>query len=266
MASNSSIEWTESTWNPVVGCAKVSAGCKNCYAERMAKRLIAISNAAIEKGRNPGRAANYLGTINKQGHWSGNVYLDHAALNQPSLWKMPRLIFVNSMSDLFQDAVPFDFIQKVFKSMNESPMHTFQVLTKHPHNAARYASKLEWSENIWIGTSVEDARFTSRIHYLRRINASVRFLSVEPLLGPIPRLPLSNIDWVIVGGESGPGARTINPEWVRKIRDRCISRQVPFFFKQWGGVNKKKAGRLLDGRTWDEMPVGQDDLANAFSR
>jgi len=170
------------------------------------------------------------------------------------------------MSDLFQNKVPIGFIQKVFSTMNASPNHTFQILTKHPHNAARYAPKLEWTDNIWIGTSVEDARFTARIHHLRKIPAAIRFLSIEPLLGPIPRLPLTQIQWVIVGGESGPGSREMKIEWVRQIRDRCISRQVPFFFKQWGGVHKKKAGRLLDGRYWDEMPAGQGSFANAFSR
>jgi len=170
------------------------------------------------------------------------------------------------MSDLFQDGVPLEFIQAVFEVMNDCPQHTFQVLTKRPHIAARLAPQLKWTENIWMGTSVENAQYTSRVRHLQKINAAVRFLSVEPLLGPIARLPLSRIDWVIVGGESGPGAREMKPEWVRQIRDRCLGRQVPFFFKQWGGVNKKKTGRVLDGRKWEEMPQDKEDLLYAKAR
>ncbi len=266
MSSNSAIEWTQATWNPIVGCTRVSPGCKHCYAERMATRLIAVAKAAIKSGKNPGRTENYIGTLNRHGHWSGKLFLDYSILDQPRRWKTPRIIFVNSMSDLFQDGVPLEFIQAVFEVMNACPQHTFQVLTKRPHIAARLAPQLKWTENIWMGTSVEDARYTSRVRHLQKINAAVRFLSVEPLLGPIARLPLSRIDWVIVGGESGPGAREMKPEWVRQIRDRCLGRQVPFFFKQWGGINKKKTGRVLDGRRWDEMPQDKEDLLYAQSR
>ena len=255
MAQNSTIEWTETTWNPVAGCTKVSAGCKNCYAERMAKRLAAIARAAQAKGRNPGRTANYMRVVDRSGRWNSQMVLDGDALQDPGRWRQPRLVFVNSMSDLFHEDVPLDFIVRVFEVMNATPRHTFQILTKRPHIAARYAKSLSWPRNIWLGTSVEDALATHRIKDLQRIDAHVRFLSVEPLLGPIPRLPLSGIHWVIVGGESGPSARVMKPEWVRQIRNRCVTQHVPFFFKQWGGVNKKRTGRELDGRTWDEMPM-----------
>lgn len=254
MAQASSIEWTESTWNPIVGCTKVSSGCANCYAERMAKRLSAIAEAAKARGDNPGRAGNYRKVINAKGRWNGKVYLDDAAVEEPLRWRLPRIIFVNSMSDLFHEDVPLDFIKRVFSVMNRCPQHTFQVLTKRPHLTAEFASELEWTPNIWMGTSVEDKTVTARVHELRRVPANVRFLSVEPLLGPIPQLPVKGIQWVIVGGESGPGARPIETKWVEQIRDRCVRYSVPFFFKQWGGVNKKTAGREIDGRTWDEMP------------
>jgi len=176
------------------------------------------------------------------------------ALTIPLRWKRPKIVFVNSMSDLFQKQVPIEFVREVFEIMNQCPHHTFQILTKRPNIAARFCDQLNWTENIWLGTSVENQKATRRIDSLRRVPAAVRFLSVEPLLGPIPRLPIAEIDWVIVGGESGPGARPMNKEWVTQIRDRCVSRGVPFFFKQWGGANKKRAGRILDGCTWDEMP------------
>jgi protein gp37 len=175
-------------------------------------------------------------------------------LEQPFKWKKPRVIFVNSMSDLFLEEIPFEFVHKVFKVMNECSRHTFQVLTKRPHIAEKYAKYLEWTKNIWLGATVENDSTTFRIKHLRKIPAEIRFLSIEPLLSDIPRLPLTGVDWVIVGGESGPKARPMKIEWVRKIRDRCIKYEVPFFFKQWGGVNKKKSGRILDGRTWNEMP------------
>ena len=256
MAQASTIEWTESTWNPVLGCRKVSAGCKNCYAERMAKRLAAMASADGAAGRNPGRKAGYLKVINRFGRWNGDVYLDYGALDDPLMWRSPRTVFVNSMSDLFHDDVPLEFIQRAFDVMVGCPRHTFQILTKRPERVQELSGQLNWANNIWMGTSVEDAKVTSRIRHLQCTGAKVKFLSVEPLLGPIPRLPLAGIDWVIVGGESGPGARPMKPEWVHQIRDRCITRGVAFFFKQWGGVNKKKAGRLVDGRTWDEMPLG----------
>jgi len=254
MAQGSSIEWTDSTWNPVVGCTKVSSGCANCYAERMAKRLSAISKSQRARGSNPGRGANYEHVVNSKGRWNGKVFLDHDAVEDPLSWRLPRTIFVNSMSDLFHEDVPLDFIQRVFDVMNRCPQHIFQVLTKRPHTTAKYARHLNWSSNIWMGTSVEDAKVTRRVHELRKVPAAVRFLSVEPLLGPIPQLPVKDIHWVIVGGESGPGSRPIEEHWVRQIRDRCERYEVPFFFKQWGGVNKKATGRELDGKTYSHLP------------
>ncbi len=255
MAQSSTIEWTEATWNPVVGCKKVSAGCANCYAERMAKRLAAMADADLERGRNPGKKAAYLHVINGRGRWNGHVYLDHSSVETPLSWSAPRVIFVNSMSDLFHEDVPEDFVQAVFGVMNRCEQHTFQVLTKRPERARELSPRLTWGQNIWLGTSVENSLVTSRVRELRGTHAKIKFLSVEPLLGPIPRLPLTDVDWVIVGGESGPGARPMAAAWVRQIRDRCLEREVPFFFKQWGGVAKKKHGRVLDGRTWDEMPL-----------
>ena len=255
MAQTSSIEWTHATWNPVVGCHRVSSGCAHCYAERMAKRLAAMARVARERGASPGRTANYLNVLDKYGRWNGRVLLDYAALEDPIGWRAPLTIFVNSMSDLFYEEVPFGFIERAFDVMKRCPQHTFQVLTKRPHVAADMSPRLQWTPNIWMGTSVENAAVLHRIRDLRRTDARVKFLSVEPLLGPIPRLPLSGIHWVIVGGESGPGARPMQADWVCRIRDRCLAAGVPFFFKQWGGVNKKLAGRILDGRTWDELPA-----------
>jgi protein gp37 len=255
MAAGSRIEWTESTWNPVVGCTKVSAGCKHCYAERMAKRLAAMAEADQAADRQPGRKSNYLHVLNNDGRWNGHVYLDEGALHDPESWRQPRTVFVNSMSDLFHAEVPDEFIRRTFDMMNRCPQHTFQVLTKRPERAAELSSELCWTPNIWMGTSVESALVRDRVAHLRRTAAHIRFLSVEPLLGPLPRLGLRGVHWVIVGGESGPGARPMQVEWVRQIRDRCLTHDVPFFFKQWGGVNKKTTGRLLDGRTWDQMPI-----------
>lgn len=235
MASNSSIEWTEATWNPVTGCTKLSAGCKYCYAERMAKRLQAMGVPQYRDGF--------------------RVTLQPDALDLPYRWRKGRTIFVNSMSDLFHHRVPFDYIERVFHVMNECPQHQFQVLTKRPERAAQFASRAEWTENIWLGTSVEDERVIERVDALSTIPAHVRFLSLEPLLGPLPNLSLEGIHWVIVGGESGPKARPMKEEWVLDIKDQCEALGIPFFFKQWGGRNKKKAGRLLLDRTWDEMPV-----------
>lgn len=234
MAANSSIEWTEATWNPVTGCNKVSPGCKNCYAERMANRLAAMGQP---------RYANRF-----------KVTLQEDLIELPLTWKRPRTVFVNSMSDLFHKDVPDSFIEACFSVMNTASQHTFQVLTKRPERVREIAHRLAWGSNIWMGTSVENAEYSWRSKAIARVPAAVRFLSVEPLLGPIPRLPLANIDWVIVGGESGPGSRPVELEWIRSIRDRCLSRQVPFFFKQWGGTNKKRTGRKLDGRFWDQMP------------
>jgi protein gp37 len=235
MANGSAIEWTQATWNPVTGCTKVSPGCKNCYAERMSKRLQAMG---VPQYRNAFELA-----------------IHPHMLELPLRWRKPRLVFVNSMSDLFQEGIPLDFIRKVFDVMTQASQHTFQILTKRPEIALKHAEHLPWPANVWMGTSVENALYVHRVRTLQSIPAKVRFLSVEPLLGPIVRLPLSKIHWVIVGGESGPGARPMEATWVRQIRDKCLAMGVPFFFKQWGGTNKKKTGRLLDGRTWDTMPI-----------
>jgi len=234
LAQGSSIEWTQATWNPVTGCTKISAGCKNCYAERMARRLQAMGTPQYANGF--------------------KLTMQPEMLDLPRRWKRPRTIFVNSMSDLFHKDLPLEYIQRVFAVMNECPQHTFQVLTKRPEIAAAYAADLDWTPNIWMGTSVENALVIHRIASLRQIPAEIRFLSLEPLIGPLPKLPLKGIHWVIVGGESGPGARPMQEDWVRQIRTQCIATGVAFFFKQWGGVQKSRTGRELDGRTWDEMP------------
>jgi len=235
MAANSAIEWTESTWNPLTGCTKISPGCKHCYAERMALRLQAM------------RQPNYANGF--------DLTLHENALELPLKWKKPQTIFVNSMSDLFHKAVPVDFIQKTFDVMRRADWHTFQVLTKRSDRLLELSPNLPWKPHIWMGVSVETLDYTFRIDHLRETGAVVKFLSLEPLLGPLPGLHLKGIDWVIVGGESGPGARPMDPAWVLEIRDQCLDAGVPFFFKQWGGTQKKKAGRELDGRTWDEMPA-----------
>ena len=234
MATKSSIEWTESTWNPLTGCTKVSPGCKHCYAERMAKRLHAMGQ--------PNYANGFKLTLHPQ------------ALEIPLSWKKPQMIFVNSMSDLFHKDVPAAFIQQVFDVMHRAHWHTFQVLTKRSERLLELDPQIEWPDNVWMGVSVENQDYTFRIDHLRQTNAKIKFLSLEPLLGPLPNLDLHGINWAIVGGESGPGARPILEEWVVEIRDQCRGAHVPFFFKQWGGVHKKRAGRLLQGRTWDEMP------------
>ena len=234
MATKSSIEWTESTWNPLTGCTKISPGCKHCYAERMAKRLQAMGQP------------NYRNGFKLTLH-------DHA-LEIPLHWKQPQMIFVNSMSDLFHEEVPLEFIQKVFDTMTKASWHTFQVLTKRSGRLLELDKELLWPENVWMGVSVENQNYTFRIDNLRETHAVTKFLSLEPLLGPLADLNLSGIHWVIVGGESGPGARPIQQSWVRDIRDQCLDVKVPFFFKQWGGTNKKKSGRELDDRTWDELP------------
>ena len=234
MALGSSIEWTESTWNPVTGCDKVSPGCKHCYAERMAERLQAMGQPNYRNGF--------------------EVTLQPQMLELPLQWKKPQTIFVNSMSDLFHEKVPLDYIQRVFDVMGRAHWHRFQVLTKRSERLAEVSAALPWSSNIWMGVSVETDAFVHRMDDLRRTGAHVKFLSLEPLLGPLGGLDLERIDWVIVGGESGPKARPMAADWVTDIRDRCRRAGVPFFFKQWGGTNKKRAGRLLEGRTWDEMP------------
>lgn len=251
MAQGSSIEWTEATWNPIAGCTPVSPGCLNCYAARMALRLQHIDVSGCGK---------YAGTAkvhNGRPVFTGRINTDTEALELPKRWRRPRLIFVNSMSDLFHDGVPVDFIISVFAVMEQCKQHTFQVLTKRPERALELANELPWPKNVWMGTSVENALYVHRIHTLRKVPAKVRFLSCEPLIGALKRLPLDGIHWVIAGGESGPGSREMKPEWVEQIRDQCIDSSVSFFFKQWGGVRKSEAGRVLAGRTWDELPRTQ---------
>jgi len=237
MGTHSAIEWTESTWNPLTGCTKVSPGCKHCYAERMAVRLQAMGQ--------PNYAHGFRLTLHER------------ALETPLRWKTPQMVFVNSMSDLFHAGVPLDFIQKVFDVMRRAPQHTFQVLTKRSERLAELSMEIDWPANVWMGVSVENQDYVYRIDHLRQTDARVKFLSLEPLLGPLPYLDLRGIDWVIVGGESGPGARPLKEAWVLSIRDQCQTAQVPFFFKQWGGVRKKRAGRLLEGRVWSGMPVSE---------
>ncbi len=233
--ASTNIEWTNSTWNPLTGCTKVSPGCKNCYAERMAKRLYAMGNP------------NYKNIF--------KLTLHENSLTLPLSWKSPQYIFVNSMSDLFHEDVPLDFICRVFEVMKIATWHTFQILTKRSERLSEISSQLDWPANVWMGVSVENEAYKYRIDHLRSTNANIKFLSLEPLLGPLACLDLNNIDWVIVGGESGPNARPIQLEWVVDIKDQCLRMDVPFFFKQWGGRNKKKAGRLLEGRIWDSLPI-----------
>jgi protein gp37 len=239
--AQSSIEWTEMTWNPTTGCDKISAGCKFCYAEVMSKRLQAMG---VEKYRN-----NFEITVHEND------------LLTPNTWKKPKVVFVNSMSDLFHKDVPIDFIRKVFKVMKENPQHVFQVLTKRADLLRYYDSEgwLEWTHNIWMGVSVESSKVTNRIQLLRETGARVKFLSCEPLIEEIPNMNLSGIDWVIVGGESGRKPRPMKEEWVTDIKKQCLDANVSFFFKQWGGTNKKRAGRDLDGRTWDDLPGFRDN-------
>ena len=236
MAINSAIEWTESSWNPGTGCTKISAGCAHCYAERMARRLHAMGQPNYRNGF--------------------EVTCHPDALELPLKWKKSQMIFVNSMSDLFHRAVPARFIEEIFFTMNQARWHTFQILTKRADRLLQLAPRLKWTPNVWMGVTVENDKHVDRIDRLREVPAAVRFLSLEPLLGPLPKLDLTRIDWVIVGGESGPGARPMDPEWVLDLRDQCLNAGVAFFFKQWGGVQKKKAGRLLEKRTWDQMPRG----------
>lgn len=234
MAQGSGIEWTESTWNPVTGCTKISPGCKYCYAERMAERLQAMGQANYANGFQ----------LTPQPHM----------LELPLKWKKPQTIFVNSMSDLFHEDVPIEYIQKVFGVMNQANWHRFQILTKRAERLDALSPLLNWTSNIWMGVSVESDEYRERIDHLRRTGASIKFLSLEPLLGPLSRLDLTDIDWVIVGGESGPRSRPMHTEWVIDLRDQCRQAGVPFFFKQWGGKNKKQAGRVLEKRVWNEMP------------
>lgn len=232
--AQSDIEWTEMTWNPTTGCTKISAGCKFCYAEVMSKRLEAMGMEKYAKG--------FKLTIHED------------ALTIPYTWRQPKIVFVNSMSDLFHKDVPLSFIKKVFDVMNDNPQHVFQVLTKRSDLLLKYDKELEWGHNIWMGVSVENEKVTNRIDHLRKTGAKVKFLSCEPLIGPLSNLKLSGISWVIVGGESGRKPRPMNEDWVLEILDQCKRQKVKFFFKQWGGTNKKKSGRILLKKTWDEMP------------
>lgn len=238
MATVSTIEWTDYTWNPVTGCSKISQGCKHCYAERLALRF-----------------------------WGDRAFTDVQThldrLDQPKRWKKGRTVFVNSMSDLFHESVPLEFIRQVFEVMEDCPQHSFQVLTKRADRLAELANELPWPNNVWMGVSVEDERTIGRIDSLREVPAAVRFLSLEPLIGPLENLNLRGIHWVIVGGESGPGAREMKHAWVQSIRRQCRASDVPFFFKQWGGVRKKATGRTLNGTTYDEMPTGAEFVAAA---
>ena len=235
MATNSPIEWTDATWNPITGCSKISPGCKHCYAERMANRL------------------KHMGQSNYRNGFE--VTLQPQMLNLPLHWKTPKRIFVNSMSDLFHMDVPLSYIKDVFDVMRRAHWHQFQVLTKRAERIEELSPNLQWEPNIWMGVSVEAKKYAYRIDHLRRTTAHVKFLSIEPLIGPVGKLNLRGIDWVIVGGESGPGARPMDSAWVTGIRDQCLKADVAFFFKQWGGIQKKKTGRTLEGRTWDEMPA-----------
>jgi len=247
------IEWTRSadgtpgyTWNPVTGCTRISPGCKHCYAERLARRLKAMNNPRYRNGF--------------------ALTLQSDVLDLPFRWRRPSFVFVNSMSDLFHEAVPDEYVERVFAVMRRASWHTFQILTKRSRRLAKMASQLQWAPNIWQGVSVESARYVWRVADLQKVPAAVRFLSVEPLLGPIPKLPLKGIRWVIVGGESGGDRRPMDVEWPREIREQCIAAGVPFFFKQWGGRTPKAGGRVLDGRTWDEMPIVSSPELEAIMR
>lgn len=235
MATGTKIEWTQATWNPVTGCTQVSLGCQHCYAKRMSMRLQAMGQERYRNGFEP--------------------TLHYDLVDLPRHWAQSRLVFVNSMSDLFHEQVPLEFVQQVFDTISQCPRHTFQILTKRSTRLAELAPKLTWYPNIWMGVSVEDRQALNRVADLYTVPAAVRFISCEPLLGLVDDIPLDGIDWVIVGGESGPKARPLQPEWVESIWQQCQEKSVPFFFKQWGEVQKKRAGRLLHGRTYDEMPI-----------
>ena len=235
MANRSQIEWTEATWNPITGCTKTSPGCQNCYAERMAHRLQAMGNP------------NYTNGF--------SLTLHEHALEIPFRWKKPRMIFVNSMSDLFHQDVPLEFIQKVFGVMRQASWHTYQVLTKRSSRLSELTEDVDWPVNVWMGVSVENRTHTFRIDHLRQTGTHTKFLSLEPLLGPIPHMNLEGMDWVIVGGESGPYARPMKKKWVIDVKEQCQAVDIPFFFKQWGGVHRKRNGRTLQGRTWNQMPA-----------
>ncbi len=238
MALNSKIEWTEATWNPATGCTKISDGCLNCYAERLAHRLKAMGNR------------RYVNEF--------KVTLHDDLVDLPLKWREPKFVFVNSMSDLFHEQIPLEFIQRVFRTMGKADRHVFQILTKRSHRLLKISHRISWPPNVWMGITVESQKYIHRISDLQCVPAKMKFLSIEPLLSAIPALPLDGIDWVIVGGESGPRYRPVHREWIRNLRDQCVNKGVPFFFKQWGGMRKKVSGRLLDGKTWSEMPEAKD--------
>lgn len=244
MGDKSAIEWTEATWNPTTGCDRTSPGCDRCYALVLAKRLKAMGVAKYQRDGDPRTSGPGFA-----------VTLHEDVLHLPYRWARPRVVFVNSMSDLFHDAVPVEFIQRVFDVMAATPQHTYQVLTKRSRRLARLSDFLPWPGNVWMGVSVESDPYAFRVNQLRSVPAAIRFVSVEPMLGPVPSLSLDGVDWVIAGGESGPSARPVKRDWVVDLRERCRTEDVAFFFKQWGGRTPKAGGRLLDGRTWDEMPA-----------
>jgi protein gp37 len=244
VADGSAIEWTEATWNPTTGCDRVSLGCDNCYALTLSRRLKAMGAAKYQTDGDPRTSGPGFG-----------VAIHPAALRVPYAWRQPRIVFVNSMSDLFHAKVPLTFVRDVLAVISDTPQHTYQLLTKRSVRLRKLAPELDWPDNLWMGVSVENEQAMSRIDDLRAVPAAVRFLSCEPLLGPLPNMNLAGIGWVIAGGESGPGHRPMSPAWAADIRDQCSEAQVPFFFKQWGGRTPKAAGRHLDGRLWDEMPA-----------
>jgi len=243
MAAGTSIEWTEVTWNPTTGCDRISAGCDNCYALTLAKRLKAMGQLKYQNDGDPRTSGPGFG-----------LTIHASALRQPYTWGGHRVVFVNSMSDLFHARVPLDFVRQVFAVIADTPQHTYQVLTKRSARLPKIAAKLDWPPNLWVGVSIERSDTLFRADHLRTVPAAIRFLSLEPLLGPLPGLDLTGIDWVIAGGESGPGHRPVHPGWIRDLRDQSVGQGVAFFFKQWGGLTPKAGGRELDGRTWDEMP------------
>jgi protein gp37 len=243
VADHSGIEWTEATWNPTTGCDRTSPGCDHCYALTLSRRLKAMGQPKYQNDGDPRTSGPGFGLT---------VHPD--VLDLPRQWIAPRVVFVNSMSDLFHESVPVGFILDVFEVMAATPQHTYQVLTKRSRRLVEVGARITWPANVWMGVSVEDDRYTFRARHLTAVDAAVRFISVEPFLAPVPTLDLDGIDWVIVGGESGPGARPMEASWVRDVRDRCRDEDVAFFFKQWGGRTPKARGRILDGRTWDEMP------------
>jgi protein gp37 len=253
VAAYSKIEWTEATWNPTTGCDRISTGCDNCYALTLAARLKAMGNPKYQVDGDPRTSGPGFGVV-----------LHGQAIELPYRWRQPRLVFVNSMSDLFHVKVPDAFIARVFDVMGRTPRHTYQVLTKRPKRAARLAWRLPWPANVWLGVTVEDRSTAWRLDSLRQIPAAVRFVSAEPLLESINGVDLSGVDWLIAGGESGPEYRTVDVEWIRELRDACAEERIAFFFKQWGGLRPKSGGRMLDGRTWDEMPTVQQRWSGEF--